>query len=116
MLSFTSADLQRRTGEVQASAGQEPVVLTDYGKPRNVMLSVDEYVRLKKAAGETISPALIPKRPVVARPSPDALGYDTHDLDAAARRMAEDALSGSTAVAVDAELARVRSLFAGARR
>ena len=113
---FTSADLQRRTGEVQTSAADAPIAITDYNRPRNIMLSVTEYVRLKQAVGERVPEELSPKRPVVVRPGMDALGYDTRDLAAAARRMASDFASGRTEEAVTAELERVRTRLGGRRR
>jgi hypothetical protein len=113
---FTSADLQRRTGEVQTSAAEAPIAITDYNKPRNIILSVTEYVRLKQAVGERVPEELVPKRPVVLRPGVDALGYNTRDLAAAARQMASDASSGRTEEAVMVELERVRTRLDGRRR
>ncbi|AWV19851.1 hypothetical protein A3862_29900 (plasmid) [Methylobacterium sp. XJLW] len=115
MQMFTSADLQRRTGDVQASATEAPVAITDYGKPRNVMLSVTEFARLKRAAGEGVPEELAARRRAFVRHVPDPLGYDVRDLGTAARQMADDALSGRTGEAVSAELAAVRARFGGVR-
>ncbi len=53
--------------------------------------------------------ASMPRRPLVlGAAKDDPLGYDTSDIRSAARCMAEDALSGRTAAAVQAESARVR--------
>lgn len=112
---FTSADLQRRTGAVQGSAGLKPIAITDYGKPRNVMLSVEEFVRLKRAAREPVPEALLPKRSVVVDAVDDPLGYDVDDIAQAARSMAEDVRTGRTRDAIEAELSRVRERFAGPR-
>ena len=57
MVAFSSLDLQKRTGEIQAAVAREPVVITHHGKPRAVMLSVDEYIRLKERAGEPVPAA-----------------------------------------------------------
>ena len=111
MALFSSLDLQKRTGEIQIAAAREPVVITHHGKPRAVMLSVDEYIRLKERAGEPVPTEVRAKRAVTVRLDDDPLGYDVSDLGAAARRMAEDALSGRAAEAVEAELARVRRRF-----
>jgi hypothetical protein len=46
---------------------------------------------------------------VLNRRTDDPLGYDISDIRRAAHRMAEDALSGRNAAAVDAELAKVRA-------
>jgi prevent-host-death family protein len=113
MHSFTSHDLQKQTGDIQSAATREPVLITHHGKPRAVMMSVEEYRRLKERAGEAVPAALIPrKRGVTVRAEDDPLGYDVSDLDAAVRRMVEDVRSGRTADAVEAELAGVRRRFA----
>ena len=110
MRTFTSIDLQRQTGDVQRAASREGAVITSHGKPRNVMLSVEEFRRLKLAAGEML-PDPVEARPSAVRPVSDALGYDMGDFPAAARRMAEDALSGRDDTAVAAELTALRSRF-----
>lgn len=44
---FTSEELQHRPAEVQQSALIEPTVITFHGRPRLVMMSVDEFERLR---------------------------------------------------------------------
>ena len=44
---FTSEELQLHPTEVQQSALVEPTVITVHGRPRLVMMSVDEYDRLR---------------------------------------------------------------------
>jgi prevent-host-death family protein len=44
---FTSEELQRRPAEVQQSALVEPTVITFHGKPRLVIVSVNEFDRLR---------------------------------------------------------------------
>ncbi len=44
---FASSDLQRNPAEVQKAALMEPVFLSYHDKPRYVMMSLEEYVRLK---------------------------------------------------------------------
>jgi len=44
---FTSEELQRRPAEVQQSALVEPTMITFHGRPRLVMMSVDEFDRLR---------------------------------------------------------------------
>ena len=107
MRTFTSIDLQRQTGDVQRAASREGVIITSHGKPRNVMLSVEEFRRLKLAAGET-PPDMFEAPPAVVRHDDDPLGYNVRDFPAAARRMAEDALAGRNDAAVAAELAALR--------
>lgn len=48
MLKFTARDLQRRCGEIQDAALRQPVAITRNGRSRLVMLSIDEYERLKR--------------------------------------------------------------------
>ena|ERR1700730_8049060 len=46
---FASSDLQRNPAEIQKAALMEPVFLSYHDKPRYVMMSLEEYVRLKGA-------------------------------------------------------------------
>ncbi|OLP55657.1 hypothetical protein BJF92_08280 [Rhizobium rhizosphaerae] len=108
---FTSIDLQRQTGDVQRAASHEGVVITSHGKPRNVILSVEEFCRLKRMAQEPVPPDLLSRKPLVIRHRADPLGYDVSDFSRAADRMARDALDGAHEEAVQAELADVRSRF-----
>ena len=116
MLTFSSIDLQKQTGDVQRAASREGAVITSHGKPRNVMLSVEEFCRLKRVAGEPVPSGLLPRKAVVFRHLPDPLGYDVSDLEAVTRKMADEALSGVNDDAVDAELNAVRKKFPGLRR
>ncbi|MGQ9365901.1 type II toxin-antitoxin system Phd/YefM family antitoxin [Azospirillum sp. A39] len=115
---FSSLDLQQRTGEVQRAVVREPVVVTSHGKPKTVMMSVEEFRRLKAIAGEPVSAEVLPRprRAATVRGIDDPLGYDIGDVATAARRMAEDARTGRTRAAVAAELARVRRAFGGTGR
>jgi PHD/YefM family antitoxin component YafN of YafNO toxin-antitoxin module len=44
---FTSEDLQKRQAEVQQSALVEPTMITCHGRPQLIMMSVDEFDRLR---------------------------------------------------------------------
>ncbi len=48
MVRISAAELQRQWGRVQDMALAEPVTITSNGRDRMVLLSADEYVRLKK--------------------------------------------------------------------
>jgi prevent-host-death family protein len=48
MRHVSAHELQRNIGEVQDIALTEPVAITHHGRERLVLLSVDEYNRLKK--------------------------------------------------------------------
>jgi prevent-host-death family protein len=111
MQTFTSLDLQQRTGDVQRAATQEPIVVTAYGKPRNVVMSVEEFRRLKTRVGEELPPEVSPLQATIVRAPDDPLGYDMSDYHVAVDKMIEDVRSGRTAPAIAAELECVRRLF-----
>lgn len=45
---FTASELKRITGDVLNAATKRPVVITQHSKPRHVVLSYDDYVRMFK--------------------------------------------------------------------
>ncbi|MCK1735158.1 type II toxin-antitoxin system Phd/YefM family antitoxin [Bradyrhizobium sp. 138] len=47
---FSAQDLQRRLGEVQDAALVAPIAITHRGRRRHVMMSIDEFKRLERAA------------------------------------------------------------------
>jgi len=47
MKQFSSTELANSTGDVLAAAAQAPVLIARHGKPRFVMLSAEEYERLR---------------------------------------------------------------------
>jgi len=53
MQTFTSVDLQKRTGDVQRAALTGPVAITVHGTPRTVMLPIEQFEGLsaKKSLG-----------------------------------------------------------------
>jgi hypothetical protein len=112
MEAFSSLDLQQRTGDVQQAAARAPVLLTTHSRPRNVMMSVEEYRRLKAAVGEPIPPE-VRERGGTVRGRIDPLGYDMSDRGAAIDKMIADVKSGRTRTAVDAELTAVRRAYNG---
>ena len=50
MKEFTSADVTRNSGDVFAAAAAEPVAITKHRKQRFVVMSIDRYRALSKAA------------------------------------------------------------------
>jgi len=50
MKQFSSTELANRTGDVLAAAAEAPVTIARHGKPRFVMLSTEQYVRLRRQA------------------------------------------------------------------
>lgn len=115
MQSFTSLDLQQRTGEIQRAAILDPVIITNHGRARMVMMTTEEFIRLKQESGEPVPSELRRERRAVVRSGLpiDPLGYDTSDLRACALSMAEAALSGRNQSFVDAEIAAVENRFRG---
>jgi prevent-host-death family protein len=47
MKQFSATELANATGDVLAAAAQAPVLIARHGKPRFVVLSTDEYERLR---------------------------------------------------------------------
>jgi prevent-host-death family protein len=44
---YSTSDLSRKSGDIIARALQAPVTITQRGKPRLIILSVEEYNRLR---------------------------------------------------------------------
>jgi prevent-host-death family protein len=61
MRRFTTVDIDENLGDVKAAASRGPIVITEHGENRFVMLSIEDFERLRKAgvpqrafgAGET---------------------------------------------------------------
>jgi prevent-host-death family protein len=115
MKSYTSLDLQQRTGDIQRAAVAEPVIITNHGRPRLIVSTVEEFARLKAASGEAIPAELRRERKAGVRQGlpEDPLGYDTSDIISCAGAMAEAALSGKNRAFVDAEITAVERRLMG---
>lgn len=48
MTSYSTSDLSRKSGDIIAEALRHPVTITQRNKPRLVLLSIEDYQRLKK--------------------------------------------------------------------
>ena len=48
MMRFSAAECQRQWGKVQDTALVQPVTISNNGRDRLVLLSVEEYARLKR--------------------------------------------------------------------
>ena len=44
---YSTSDLSRNSGDIIARALQGPITITQRGKPRLIMMSVEEYNRLR---------------------------------------------------------------------
>lgn len=103
MQTIRSLNLQRSLGDVLQIADGEPVLLVYRDQPRNVIMSSDEFVRLKVAAGEAVPREAVKSKPTFHRSVEDPLGFDTSDLTTYARQAADTALSGRASDYSDAE-------------
>lgn len=100
-----SVNLQRALAEGLQIADADPVLLIHLEQSCSVIMSSEEFVRLKVAAGEEVPPEAIEAKGAFHVASDDPLGYDTSDLMDYARRAASTALSGVAADYSDAEVA-----------
>ena len=48
MRTFTAAEMQRASSEIQRAAAKAPVLFTFHDKPRFVMMSIEDYVRTNR--------------------------------------------------------------------
>lgn len=60
MITVSSAEFQRHFGRYQDEALTQPVAITRNGRERIVVLSVDEYRRLKRRAREALPVGALP--------------------------------------------------------
>ena len=105
---FRSTDLRKHLGKVREAAWHEPLLISRRGGPDSMMMSVVEFDRLKRAAGEPDSVDVHLRHAITQKQlAPDPLGYDTADFWSCAREMAKAALSGRNSEAVREEIARV---------
>jgi prevent-host-death family protein len=54
MITVASAELQRRYGQYLDEALRQPIIITRNGRESVVMLSIEEYQRLKRKAHERV--------------------------------------------------------------
>ncbi|MBY5358748.1 type II toxin-antitoxin system Phd/YefM family antitoxin [Rhizobium leguminosarum] len=105
MQTIRSINLQKNLGDVLKAADVEAVLVTNREQPRAVLMSAEEFIRLKTAAGEPIPSEVRKSRPTLYRRPADPLGYDTHD-PSYAMQMAEDALNGRHSEEIEQEIDR----------
>jgi prevent-host-death family protein len=58
----TTTDFKHRFAHYSEVALRQPVVVTKNGRPRNVLISVDEFERLKKRDRQTFHASDTPKQ------------------------------------------------------
>ncbi len=93
MRTIRSINLQKNLGDVLRTADVEAVVLMNREQPRAVVMSAEEFIRLKVAAGEQVPAEVRKSRPTVHQRLADPLGYDTRDPSHIAA-LVGDALAG----------------------
>jgi prevent-host-death family protein len=49
---YSTSDLSRKSGDIIARALQGPITITQRGKPRLILMSVEEFNRLTKKRGD----------------------------------------------------------------
>jgi prevent-host-death family protein len=54
---YSTSDLSRKSGDIIARALQGPITITQRGKPRLILMSVEEFNRLTKKRDEGRKPA-----------------------------------------------------------
>jgi prevent-host-death family protein len=67
MRTFSTSDLSRKSGDIIASALQGPVSINQRGKPRLVMLSVEQYEALVRGPDARVSGATTEMQPDLAQ-------------------------------------------------
>jgi len=55
---YSTSDLSRRSGDIIAEALRHPVTITQRSKPRLVLLSIEDYQRLRHPADTRVSGTL----------------------------------------------------------
>jgi prevent-host-death family protein len=50
---YSTSDLSRKSGDIIARALQGPITITQRGKPRLILMSVEEYNRLRGKSSKT---------------------------------------------------------------
>jgi prevent-host-death family protein len=49
---YSTSDLSRKSGDIIAHALRSPVVITQRGKPRLILLSIEEFNQLRDRGGD----------------------------------------------------------------
>ncbi|WP_283194095.1 type II toxin-antitoxin system prevent-host-death family antitoxin [Rhizobium sp. AN80A] len=103
MQTIRSINLQKNLGDVLRTADVETVLVTNRDQPRAVVMSAEEFIRLKTAAGEPVPNEVRKSSPTLHRRIADPLGYDTRD-PGYVEQTASDALDGKHADEIAREI------------
>ena len=66
VVTVSSADFQRNIGLYQDAALTKPVAITKNGRPRTVLISAEEYARLKRRDRRVVTAAEVSERHIAA--------------------------------------------------
>lgn len=66
IVTVTAADFQRNIGRYQDEALKKPVAITKNGRPRTVLISAEEYERLKRRDRRVITAGEVSERQMAA--------------------------------------------------
>ena len=66
IITVTSADFQRNIGLYQDEALKQPVAITKNGRPRTVLISAEEYARLKRRDRRVLEAGAVSERQIAA--------------------------------------------------
>jgi prevent-host-death family protein len=66
IVTVTSADFQRNIGRYQDEALRKPVAITKNGRTRTVLISAEEYERLKRRDRRAITAGEVSERQIAA--------------------------------------------------
>lgn len=84
MISVTSAEFQKGFGRYREVAQREPVAITSYGRESVVLLSAEEYRRLKQQDRRALHPWELSEEALAAleqaEPPPEAAAFD-HEVE-----------------------------------
>ena len=111
MQTIRSINLQKNLGDVLRAADVEAVLVTNRDQPRSVVMSAEEFIRLKTAAGEPVPHEVRKSRPTLHRRTADPLGYDTRD-PLYVYQAADDALNGRHSENIEREIHAAMSRWA----
>lgn len=85
MREFTSTEIAKRFGEITKLVQSEPISVLRHGRPVVVMLSPDEYKRLRRLDRRVYSADCLPDELVTAigsaRARPESVKYDSEVRD-----------------------------------
>ena len=66
IVTVTAADFQRNIGRYQDEALKKPVAITKNGRPRTVLISEEQYERLKRRDRRVIAAGEVSERQIAA--------------------------------------------------